>query len=400
MYIDDPTCRRIGDGFVPKTLAWRNDVEWADVVVFDDTIEHGALAEELRHKGHRVVGGTSYTDALEGNRGFGQAEMRRLGIQTLDNFTFSSIKQAHSFVRENPGAYVIKPNGIAQNIKRLLYVGERSDGSDVLRVLEGYAERWNDVVGEVVLQQTVLGVEVGVGAFFNGHRFIMPATIAMEHKRLCAGEVGPMTGEMGTIMFWSHRNAMVERLLAPFEPVLREQGFVGYFDINCIANEAGLWPLEITPRFGYPTIALQMEGIEMPIGELLLAMASGSDIEIPVKKGYQIAIRLRLPPFPYRDPATLALFGSEIPISFRTERREGYHIEDARCENGAWFATGSDACPLVVTASGSTIKEAQALGYSRVRDVHMPNMFFRNDIGDRWIAEEPLVRSWGMLDLI
>jgi phosphoribosylamine---glycine ligase len=61
-WIKDPEEKEIADGFVPKTDDWKKEVEWADVVVFDDVLGMGAMAEELRKKGKLVVGGSAYTD--------------------------------------------------------------------------------------------------------------------------------------------------------------------------------------------------------------------------------------------------------------------------------------------------------------------------------------------------
>src|SRR5439155_4770184 len=105
-----------------------------------------------------------------------------------------------TYIRENPGAYVIKPSGQAQNYKGLLFVGMEDDGSDVVRMLETYKRVWSSKIKVFQLQKKVAGVEVGVGAFFNGKRFITPVNINFEHKKLFPGEVGPSTGEMGTVM--------------------------------------------------------------------------------------------------------------------------------------------------------------------------------------------------------
>jgi len=67
-YIQNADEKEIADGFVPKIEDWRQAVEWADVVVFDDVLGMGSLAEELRRAGKLVVGGTSYTDRLEDDR--------------------------------------------------------------------------------------------------------------------------------------------------------------------------------------------------------------------------------------------------------------------------------------------------------------------------------------------
>ncbi len=51
----------------------------------------------------------------------------------------------------------------------------------------------------------------------------------------------------------------------------REERYVGYIDVNCIVNSNGIYPLEFTARFGYPTISIQQEGLLTPMGELLQA---------------------------------------------------------------------------------------------------------------------------------
>ena len=50
--------REIADGFVEKTDDWEAEVDWADVIVFDDIwvgdeVGTGALAAELRHRPDR-----------------------------------------------------------------------------------------------------------------------------------------------------------------------------------------------------------------------------------------------------------------------------------------------------------------------------------------------------------
>jgi phosphoribosylamine---glycine ligase len=45
--------------------------------VFDDTLSQGEKAQALRAQGNVVVGGTPYTDRLEGDRSFGQEELKK-----------------------------------------------------------------------------------------------------------------------------------------------------------------------------------------------------------------------------------------------------------------------------------------------------------------------------------
>src|SRR3989344_3522868 len=114
-FIEEADEKDVSDGFVPKVENWEAEVDWADVIVFDDVLGQGAKAKKLRDQGKHVVGGTPYTDKLEDDRAFGQEELKKAGINILPYKEFTSLDDGIKFVKENPGQYVIKPSGEAQN---------------------------------------------------------------------------------------------------------------------------------------------------------------------------------------------------------------------------------------------------------------------------------------------
>ncbi|MBY0385820.1 phosphoribosylamine--glycine ligase, partial [bacterium] len=189
-YIKAQTEQDIADGFVKKTTDWEKEVDWADVIVFDDVLGQGEKAQALRAKGKLVIGGTAYTDKLEDDRSFGQEELKKAGVNIIPYKDFFSFDEAIAHVKQNPGQYVIKPSGEAQNIKRLLFVGEDEDGDDVIRMLEAYKKAFFKEIKQFQLQRRMTGVEVAVGAFFNGKEFIFPININFEHKKLFPGNLG------------------------------------------------------------------------------------------------------------------------------------------------------------------------------------------------------------------
>jgi phosphoribosylamine---glycine ligase len=397
-WIKDPEEQGIADGFVPKSSDWKADLAWADLVVFDDVLGMGALAQEARQAGKLVVGGSPYTDRLEDDRGFGQQELKAAGVTIIPQENFTSFDDAMAFVRANPNRYVIKPSGEAQNYKRLLFVGEEEDGRDVIQVLEDYKRAWADRIKEFQLQRRIMGVEVAAGAFFNGKEFVTPICVNFEHKKLFPGDIGPPTGEMGTSMFWSEPNKIFNATLKKMEPRLAEERYTGYMDVNCIANNNGIYPLEFTARFGYPTISIQQEGLLMPISEALYKMAEGTLTRLRTRSGFQVGVRVVVPPFPYRDKETFESTSKDAVILFKTPSREGIHIEDVRQVNGEWLVTGTSGVVLIVCGIGSTMRQAQRQAYNRVRNVMIPHMYYREDIGDRWAEEDSdRLHSWGYL---
>jgi phosphoribosylamine--glycine ligase len=396
-YIEAPKERDIADGFVPKSTDWEKDVPWADVIVFDDTLGQGAKAQALRAQGKAVIGGTEYTDRLEDDRSFGQEELKKAGVNIIPYEDFDSFDPAIEFVKKNPDRYVIKPSGEAQNVKRRLFVGEEEDGEDVIRMLEAYKKAFSEEIKVFQLQRRIGGVEVAVGAFFNGKRFITPININFEHKKLFPGEVGPPTGEMGTAMFWSEPNTLFYRTLLKMEPKLSTEGYVGYIDLNCIVNNNGIYRLEFTSRFGYPSIFIQQEGMLTPISEFFYELATGADPKWRTRSGFQIGVRIVVPPFPFDDDATFESFSKNNAIVFKRGTPEQIHIEDVKQVNGQWLIAGTSGVVLAVVGTGQTMKQAQTQVYSRIKNILIPNMYYRTDIGDRWAEDSDKLHNWGYL---
>jgi phosphoribosylamine-glycine ligase len=245
MYCHGQGEKDVGLGFFEKVDEWDSLKDWADLIVFDD-IGFGSKAEQLRSEGKFVVGGCPYTDKLELDREFGQAELNAIGVDVLPSWNFTSFDEAIEFVRKNPDRYVLKPSGKAQNEKELLFIGQEPDGKDILQVLEHYKANWSKKIKEFQMQKFAEGVEIAVGAFFNGKEFVMPVCVNFEHKRLFPGELGPSTGEMGTAILWTKDSPVFERTLLKTKEKLASSHYVGYVDINSIVNAKGIWPLEWT----------------------------------------------------------------------------------------------------------------------------------------------------------
>ena len=397
-YIKAKSDADVYTGFIEKVPAWESYIDWADVIVFDD-IEFGPQADKLRKRGKKVVGGSVYTDRLEIDREFGQDELKKYGINTLPNQNFSNYDEAVNFIKTNPGRYVFKPSGnTPSGGKGLLFTGQEEDGRDLIELLEQNKTVWQKKAPLFILQKFISGVEVAVGAFFNGHDFIYPINVNFEHKRVFPGDIGPFSGEMGTLMYWSPANALFRATLLKMLPALKESGYVGYIDINCIVNGKGIYPLEWTSRFGYPTIQIQQEGITMPAGEWLYRLASGEDFELKTKRGFQLGVRIMVPSYLTKSDNDLINLYRDLAVLFkRPDNLEGIHIEDVRNDNGTWRIAGVSGVLLVITGSGTTVDEARHIVYTRIKNIMVPNMFYRTDIGAKWGRDSDRLHTWGYI---
>jgi phosphoribosylamine--glycine ligase len=84
-------------------------------------------------------------------------------------------------------------------------------------------------------------------------------------------------------------------------------------------------------------------------------------------------------------------------IIFRKPISGGIHIEDVREVNGEWLITGNSGVVLIVTGAGISVRQAQAQAYQRVKNILIPNMYYRTDIGDRWYEDHDKLHTWGYL---
>src|SRR5206468_2025434 len=147
---------------------------------------------------------------------------------------------------------------------------------------------------------------------------------------------GELTGEMGTVATFDRGGAFFERTLARLAPLLRANRHVGYVNLNTIVNERGIWPLELTCRFGCPGFAVLDPLQETGWAELLRMMATRSDRAFAAAAGFSVGIVLSTPPFPYSrmeidEPVGLPIL---LPDDFDAEDLRNVHLAEAGLEDG------------------------------------------------------------------
>ena len=395
--IAEPMCRSTLAGMIDRVDDWREHLNWIREVGRDGVIlfenvggQSGAYQDRLRSDGYQVIGGSAFGDRLENERGFAQTVMKSLGLQVAPVYEFETVADAASFLKERPGRYVLKFNGGEEFGAADNYVGRFPDGRDVLALIKAkFSQLGRDRIA-FVLMEFIAGVEMGVGAYFDGGKFLMPACLDWEHKRFFPGDIGELTGEMGTVVTYDGSRKFFDMTLGRAASILKDNKYCGYINLNTIVNESGIWPLEFTCRFGYPGYSILEPLQKTSWASLFKKMLSGLDHTFEAQPGFCLGIVLTTRPFPYVRTQVLEPVG--LPIMFEGSLSKVDEANLHFCEVGMiddqLVTAGYHGWTMVATGSGNTISEAQRNAYELADRVVIPNMRFRNDIGVKLAESE------------
>ncbi len=390
VFIEEAASHDVFGGMLQRTSDWQAELGWLreagddGVALFESAVK-GAEQDALRREGFHVIGGSALGDRLEGDRDYGQQVLRGIGLHTARSEHFTDYDTAMDFLRRLGGRYVLKFNG-ANSPRTRNYIGEMDDSADMLALLAMYRD--HPVAGErpdFVLMEHVQGVEVGVGAYFNGEAFLQPACIDFEHKRFFPGELGELTGEMGTIVSYRESQRLFGAVLAPLAGLLRDATYCGYINVNLIANDQGLWPLEFTSRFGYPGFAICEALHSEPWEAIFRSMSRRDRLRIATREGFACGVVLTVPPFPYSHGYQELSKGEPICLRPGTsdEDRGAIFFAEVAQVRGQLVTSGCTGYVAVATGAGATVDEACGHAYRRARQVVVPNLRYRTDIGAR-----------------
>jgi len=402
-FIEDPQWRGLLRGFIDVTDDWNKELDWLrqeDGIIIFERADNGPLQDALRRDGFRVIGGSAFGDRMENDRGFGQECMQAAGMSTAPTRHFSGFDEALAFIAGRPRRYVLKLNG-ADHASSANVVGDMDDGEDIAALLRRYKRDWTgQTPPDFILMDHVSGVEVGIGAYFNGESFLEPVVMDWEHKRLFPGDLGELTGEMGTLLTYRGGEILFGHTLAKMAEQLREGSYLGYININTIVNGDGIWPLEFTCRFGYPGAAicstLHLEGWDV----LFERMVVRGRLDFPSESGFAVGVVLTVPPFPGAEDYSEQAKG--LPILFRKPltAEDWRHLQLSEVEktNDGLLTTGGLGSLMAVTGVGETAEQARDAAYGRCANIVVPGLRYRNDIGSRFLTrDQALMRQWGYL---
>jgi phosphoribosylamine--glycine ligase len=325
----------------------------------------------------------------------------KLGIPVPAYEQFPTLEAAEAHVRKTGERYVFKTLGDEED-KSLSYVGKSA--ADMIARLQRWQKLELNPKGPVMLQAFIPGIEMGVSRWMGKDGFIGPYNENFEHKKLLSGNAGPNCGEAGTVMKYVAASKLGEEVLAPLEETLVELGHLGDIDVNCIIDEKGqAWPLEFTMRLGWPAANIMWGCHKDDPVEWMLDACHGID-SLETRNKVACGVVVAQPDYPYstKSPEELA----DVPIYGVTPKNEGYlspqavkiqkmpHMDGQSVVDKAIWCTTGDYL-LVVCGQGSTVRRATTRAYTTLKELSIPDMIYRDDVGEKLEEELPTLQAHG-----
>lgn len=393
---DDRTDQMAGKGIVPKILDYelmkRRYLGWADLIFLTDNTHYTDMLEPYRKMGYPIIGmGSPEAGDLELNRALGQKEMEKAGLNIIPGEVFNDYDRAAKYVEKHPNMLVSKPSGEAD--KALSYVGH--DAASLLYMFE----RWKKNPKYVrdakqhgfILQEKKKGVEMAVGGWFGPGGWSQFWYENFEYKKLMVGDLGPNTGEMGTLSMYVRNSKLADIALKPFTKLLHRLEYCGFVDVSGMIDDRGeFWPFEFTMRDGWPTHYNQAATHIGDPAQWRLDLVKGKDTLKVMEDVACVSVVMAIPDFPYSKYTAKMTHG--IPI-YNADDMDHVHlcevmrqddiptqIDDQIVRIPGYVSCGDYIC--VVTGTGDTITGARRSAYAAVKKIKMPaDPFYRTDIG-------------------
>lgn len=389
----DAGLHQLGSGLfealgVERIQAPEEFLEWPDLVVATDVVFAGEVSL-FRSKGIPVVGSSQEGYDLELKREEAQKLFKEIGMPTPRTWSFASIEEAVDKVAELNTSVVIRFGGIS--LGDLPRTNVCTNPEAAIDILYQASEKNPD---EIMVQEYKRGYEIAAGGYFDGNRFSL-LNVNWEYKRLFPGDVGPLTGDMGTVVTFSpeylRKTSTLLKYVEACGARLRELGYIGYFDINSIyvREEGEYYALEFTARPGYPT-DWALQALIPEWGNFLYSVATGSAIYVKPSHNWSVGVSYAACGYGIASVDTAYAIAG---LTLKDLTREDYYLQSRHVAvEEVMYDDNTESVrlipnfvgrTLICMGKGGSLEEAIQQAYEQVAAINIHDGYYRNDIGSR-----------------
>lgn len=400
---------RDGEGFKGFRMIddWDDSMSWAKdgLIITTGNFKFMPELDRYRDHGFKIFSPTAKSAALEIDRAKGMAAMGKAGIQVPHFEVFDGLEAALKFAWRADKPYVFKPMGDEED-KSLTFVAH--DPAELVGWLQRQMKRGKKLKGKCMLQEKIdMLAELGVSGWFGPEGFLPDKwQICFEHKKLMNGDIGPSTGEQGTVCQYVKADKLAHEMLVPMTDTLLKAGHRGDFAINAGIDKQGkAWAFEFTARAGWPAFWIQTASHRGDPAQWMRDLLDGKDT-LKVREEVAIGVVMAQPRYPYNESPPELVEGN--PINGLDEVWDDAHpasvmigkgplMDGDKIAEGPVYETAGEYV-LCMTGLGDTVKAARKAVYRSVEKVSFPDVMYRTDIGEKLEPCLPELHAFGYAD--
>ena len=335
-------------------------------------------ADAVRARGIACFGPSAAAAQLEGSKAFAKQVMDEAGVDTARARVCRVMDEVAEALDEFGAPHVVKDDGLAAG-KGVVVTDDRDEA---LAHARACLSRGGDA--RVVIEEYLDGPEVSLFGITDGTT-IIALEPAQDFKRAYDGDAGPNTGGMGAYspLPWAPANLVAdvtERVLQPMIDTMRERGtpFVGLLYAGLALTARGTRVIEFNARFGDPETQVVLARLASPLGQVLLAAATGTLAALPPlawREGAAVTVVIASKGYP-ESPVT----GDVISGLDEAGAIEGVTVLHAgtRATDAGIVSAGGRV--LSVTAQGESLALARSSAYEAVDLISIDGAQHRSDI--------------------
>ena len=366
----------------PAAIAALAERESAGLVVIgpEGPLVAGA-ADAVRARGIPCFGPSAEAAQLEGSKAFAKQVMAEAGVPTAMAHVCTSIDEVVAALDQFGPPYVVKDDGLAAG-KGVVVTPDRDEALGHARSCLAHG---NDA--QVVIEEYLDGPEVSLFGITDGTT-VLALQPAQDFKRVAGGDEGPNTGGMGAYspLPWAPADLVhevTERVLQPVVDAMHRRGtpFSGLLYAGLAMTSRGVRVIEFNARFGDPETQVVLANLYTPLGQLLLAAATGHLADVPPlawQSGYAVTVVIAAEGYP-ANPRTGDVIGG-LEEAAEVVGVNLFHAGTAVTDDGQLTSSGGRV--LSVTAHGQTLPSAREHAYAAVDLITLEGSHHRRDIAE------------------
>ena len=347
------------------------------------------VVDAFTEAGLRCFGPSKAAAQLEGSKTFSKDFLARHNIPTAEYGTFTDVTEALAFLNTQKFPLVIKADGLAAGKGVIIAENMKHAKATVEDMLAG--NKFGEAGHRVVIEEFLRGEEASFIVIADGEN-IVPMATSQDHKARDDGDTGPNTGGMGAyspapVVTNEIFNRAMKEVIEPTIKGMAAEGhpYTGFLYAGLMIDDDGTPKvLEFNCRFGDPETQPIMMRMQSDLVELCSDAIDKKLAGKTIQWDSRVSVGVVMAAGGYPDSYKKGDIITGLPEAPDANTKV-FHA-GTKSDRGNVITNGGRV--LCVVALGDSVKQAQADAYKLVKQIHWPDVYYRNDIGYRAIARE------------